>query len=184
MKWLKKTAVVSCAIGVLASFAAMLPTSHSTEAAIAVFDAKNIEEAIKIAIQTAKILTEEQKQLALQIFKRKNPPTTAEGLFLPIATVRRVFFWLFFFHTNLNGIVCYILLGVLLVEKTVPKSIVESAYDLVELIIVEFFQFGIDFFEVFIACCYCYQSPFCFQSFIRLKFLFVTSLLDFFLLVK
>lgn len=57
MKWLKKTAVVSCAIGVLASFTAMVPTSHSTEAAIAVFDAKNIEEAIKIAIQTAKILT-------------------------------------------------------------------------------------------------------------------------------
>ena len=71
MKWLKKTAVVSCAIGVLASFAAMVPTSHSTEAAIAVFDAKNIEEAIKIAIQTAKILTEEQKQLALQILNMK-----------------------------------------------------------------------------------------------------------------
>ena len=75
MKWLKKTAVVSCAVGVLTSFTAMIPTSHSTEAAIAVFDAKNIEEAIKIAIQTAKILTEEQKQLALLIFKRKNPPT-------------------------------------------------------------------------------------------------------------
>lgn len=71
MKWLKKTAVVSCAVGVLASFAAMVPTSHSTEAAIAVFDAKNIEEAIKIAIQTAKILTEEQKQLALQILNMK-----------------------------------------------------------------------------------------------------------------
>ena len=82
MKWLKKTAVVSCAIGVLASFAAMLPTSHSTEAAIAVFDAKNIEEAIKIAIQTAKILTEEQKQLALQIFKRKNPPTRRRRAFV------------------------------------------------------------------------------------------------------
>lgn len=76
MKWLKKTAVVSCAIGVLASFTAMVPTSHSTEAAIAVFDAKNIEEAIKIAIQTAKILTEEQKQLALQILNTKKPSDT------------------------------------------------------------------------------------------------------------
>ena len=73
MKWIKKTAVISCAIGVLASFAAMVPTSHSTETAIAVFDAKNIEEAIKIAIQTAKILTEEQKQLALQILNKKKP---------------------------------------------------------------------------------------------------------------
>ena len=71
MSWLKKTAVISCAVGVLASFAAMVPTSHSTEAAIAVFDAKNIEEAIKIAIQTAKIFTEEQKQLALQILNMK-----------------------------------------------------------------------------------------------------------------
>jgi len=71
MKWLKKTAVVSCAVGVLASFTAMVPKSHSTEVAIAVFDAKNIEEAIKIAIQTAKILSEEQKQLALQILNEK-----------------------------------------------------------------------------------------------------------------
>ncbi len=71
MMWLRKTAVVSCVVGVLASFTAMIPTSHSTEAAIAVFDKKNIEEAIKTAIQTAKILTEEQKQLALQILNMK-----------------------------------------------------------------------------------------------------------------
>ena len=82
MNWLKKTAVVSCAVGVLASFTAMIPTIHSTEAAIAVFDAKNIEEAIKIAIQTAKILTEEQKQLVLQIFNEKTLRQAAEGLFV------------------------------------------------------------------------------------------------------
>ena len=57
MKWLKKTAVVSCAVGVLASFA---------------------------AIQTAKILTEEQKQLALQILNtKKTLRSFAEGLFNP-----------------------------------------------------------------------------------------------------
>ena len=49
----------------------MLPTSHKIEAAIAVIDEKNIEEAIKTAVQTAKILTEEQKQLALQILNAK-----------------------------------------------------------------------------------------------------------------
>ena len=81
MKWLKKTAVISCAVGVLASFTAMIPTSHSTEAAIAVFDAKNIEEAIKIAIQTAKILTEEQKQLALLIFNEKTLRHSPKGFF-------------------------------------------------------------------------------------------------------
>ena len=72
MSWWKKTAVVSGVIvGIAASFTAMVPTSQSTEAAIAVFDEKNIEEAIKTAIQTAKILTEEQKQLALQILNMK-----------------------------------------------------------------------------------------------------------------
>ena len=72
MSWIKKTALASAVIaGVAASFVTMLPTSHRTEAAIAVIDEKNIEEAIKIAIQTAKILTEEQKQLALQILNMK-----------------------------------------------------------------------------------------------------------------
>ena len=72
MSWFKKTAVVSAVVvGVAASFTAMLPTSHKIEAAIAVIDEKNIEEAIKTAVQTAKILTEEQKQLALQILNAK-----------------------------------------------------------------------------------------------------------------
>ena len=54
-----------------ACFTAMLPTSHRSEAAIAVIDQRNIEEAIKTAIQTAKILTEEQKQVAMQILNMK-----------------------------------------------------------------------------------------------------------------
>lgn len=72
MAWVKKTAVVSgIVIGVAACFTSMLPTSSRTETAIAVFDEKNIEEAIKTAIQTANILTEEQKQLALMILNMK-----------------------------------------------------------------------------------------------------------------
>ena len=72
MAWMKKTAVVSgIVIGVAACFTSMLPTSHRTEAAIAVIDEKNIEEAIKTAIQTANILTEEQKQLALMLLNMK-----------------------------------------------------------------------------------------------------------------
>lgn len=58
-------------VGITAGFVVMLPTSQRTEAAIAVIDARNIEEAVKTAIQTAKILTEEQKQLALQILNMK-----------------------------------------------------------------------------------------------------------------
>ena len=72
MSWVKTTAVISgIMVGVLAGFTVMLPTSHRSEAAIAVIDQRNIEEAIKTAIQTAKILTEEQKQLALQILNMK-----------------------------------------------------------------------------------------------------------------
>lgn len=72
MSWIKKTALASAVVaGVAASFVTMLPTSHRTEAAVAVIDQRNIEEAIKTAIQTAKILTEEQKQLALQILNMK-----------------------------------------------------------------------------------------------------------------
>ena len=72
MSWIKTTAVISgIVVGVAASFTVMLPTSHRMEAAIAVIDQRNIEEAIKTAIQRAKILTEEQKQLALQILNMK-----------------------------------------------------------------------------------------------------------------
>ena len=73
MSWVKKTAIISSVvIGVAACFTTMLPTSHRSYAAIAVIDQKNIEEAIKTAIQTAKILTEEQKQVALQILNMKS----------------------------------------------------------------------------------------------------------------
>lgn len=58
-------------MGISAPLAAMIPTSYYSEAAIAVFDQKNIEEAIKTAIQTAKILTEEEKQLAMMILNAK-----------------------------------------------------------------------------------------------------------------
>ena len=72
MSWIKKTAAVTgLMVGITAGFVVMLPTSQRTEAAIAVIDARNIEEAVKTAIQTAKILTEEQKQLALQILNMK-----------------------------------------------------------------------------------------------------------------
>ena len=72
MSWIKKTALASAVVaGVAASFVTMLPTIQKTEAAIAVIDQRNIEEAIKTAIQTAKILTEEQKQVALQILNMK-----------------------------------------------------------------------------------------------------------------
>ena len=72
MSMIKKTVIVTgIVVGVAAGFTAMLPTSHKIEAAIAVIDEKNIEEAIKTAVQTAKILTEEQKQLALQILNAK-----------------------------------------------------------------------------------------------------------------
>ena len=68
----KKIAVaMGILMGISGSFFAMIPSSHHTEAAIAVIDQQNIEEAIKTAIQTAKILTDEQKQLAIMILNAK-----------------------------------------------------------------------------------------------------------------
>ena len=71
MKLKGKILATGLFLGISAGFLAMIPTSHHTSSAIAVIDQRNIEEAIKRAIQTAKILTEEQKQLTLQIFKEK-----------------------------------------------------------------------------------------------------------------
>ena len=62
---------VGAIMGVSASLLAMIPSSRGTEAAIAVFDEKNIEEAVKTAIQTANILTEAQKQYALMLLNMK-----------------------------------------------------------------------------------------------------------------
>lgn len=58
-------------LGISTPLAAMSIQSHKTEAAVAVFDAKNVEEAIKTAIQTANILTTEQKELMLMILDAK-----------------------------------------------------------------------------------------------------------------
>lgn len=66
-----KVVAMGVMLGVTSSFAYMLPNSKHTEAAVAVIDQKNIEEAIKTAIQTANILTEEQKELALMILNSK-----------------------------------------------------------------------------------------------------------------
>lgn len=62
---------VGAIMGVSASLLAMIPSSRGTEAAIAVFDQQNIEEAIKTANQTFKILTEEQMQYALMLLNMK-----------------------------------------------------------------------------------------------------------------
>lgn len=72
MAWTKKTAIgIGVAMGICATFAAMIPTPHKSEAAIAVFDEKNIEQAAETAIKTAKILTEEQKKYALMLLQLK-----------------------------------------------------------------------------------------------------------------
>lgn len=71
MKSKKVAVAVGVAFGIAASFLAMIPSSHRSEAAIAVIDQKNIEEAIKTAIQTAKILTTQEKELALMILNSK-----------------------------------------------------------------------------------------------------------------
>ena len=69
---IRKTAVaVGVAFGISASLLAMIPAGHHSEAAIAVIDQKNIEEAIKTAIPTAKILSTEEKYAQMQGAQQK-----------------------------------------------------------------------------------------------------------------
>jgi len=72
MSWLKKTTIgMGICLGTLASVIAMVPTSRSASATVLVYDAQNVTQAIKTAINTATMLTNEQKQLALQILNMK-----------------------------------------------------------------------------------------------------------------
>lgn len=75
LKWSPKrlqiVVIAGVLLGISAPIGAMMFSSHKSEAAVAVIDEKNIAEAIKTAIQTANILTEEQKQLALMILDAK-----------------------------------------------------------------------------------------------------------------
>lgn len=69
----KKAAIITgICMGLMVPFGAMSLSSHHANAAVLVYDAKNVEEAIKEAIQTANILTEQEKQVALQILNTKS----------------------------------------------------------------------------------------------------------------
>lgn len=70
-KLLKKSAAIGILFGVSAGIFAMLPASRHTEAAIAVWDEKNIEQAIQMVTQTASILSDQDKQLILSILNSK-----------------------------------------------------------------------------------------------------------------
>ena len=70
-KRLQSIVIAGCILGIVTPIGAMAISSTPSEAAIAVIDQRNIQEAIKTAIQTAKILTTEQKELALQILDAK-----------------------------------------------------------------------------------------------------------------
>lgn len=63
--------ILGVVMGVTAPILAMIPSSSHSEAAVAVMDQRNIEQAIRQAIQTANILTTEQKQMALMILNAK-----------------------------------------------------------------------------------------------------------------
>ena len=72
MKFRKAAIAMGVLLGVTVPLGAMSLSSRNAEATILVYDQKNVEEAIKEAVQTAKILTEEQKQLALDILNTKS----------------------------------------------------------------------------------------------------------------
>ena len=69
----KKAAVITgICMGLLAPFGAMAISSHHANAAILVYDAENVAQTIKEVINTANILTENQKQVALALLNIKS----------------------------------------------------------------------------------------------------------------
>ena len=70
-KRLQMSVIVGCLLGITVPFAAMALSHHPANAAIAVFDERNIAEAIKTAVTTAKILTVEQQELLLKLLDAK-----------------------------------------------------------------------------------------------------------------
>lgn len=73
---------VGVVMGVSASLLAMVPSSRNAEALVQVIDEKNIEEAIKTAEQTLKILAEAKKQydLMMQNIKKLDASTLLDFL--------------------------------------------------------------------------------------------------------
>ncbi len=72
MKFKKSVIVLGIFMGCAGVFGGMVMKNHSTEAAVAVWDEKNIAEAIKTVLNTTNILTEEQKQVALELLNMKS----------------------------------------------------------------------------------------------------------------
>ena len=73
-KRLQTVVICGCLLGISVPFGAMIfheNRAPRAEAAVLVYDAKNVAEAIKTAITTADILTNEQKQLALMLLDAK-----------------------------------------------------------------------------------------------------------------
>lgn len=69
----KKAAIITgLCMGLLVPFGAMTLTPSHSNAAILVYDAQNVAEAIKEAINTANILTENQKQVAMMLLNIKS----------------------------------------------------------------------------------------------------------------
>lgn len=72
MKLKRCVIVTGTVMGILGACVGMMPKQQTANAAVLVYDAKNVEEAIRTAISTANILTTEEKQLAMQILDMRS----------------------------------------------------------------------------------------------------------------
>ena len=71
MKKKKVAVAVGVAFGIVGSILAMIPTTNHSKANVAVWDEKNIAQAIEIVSRTTSILNDEDKKLALAILNAK-----------------------------------------------------------------------------------------------------------------
>ncbi len=72
MKFKKSAIILGIFMGCAGVFGGMVMKNHSSEAAVAVWDEKNIAEAVKTVLNTTNILTEEQKKIALELLNMKS----------------------------------------------------------------------------------------------------------------
>ncbi len=72
MKLKTSAIILGIFMGCAGVFGGMAWKNHTTEAAVAVWDQKNIAEAIKTVLNTTNILTEEQKKIALELLNMKS----------------------------------------------------------------------------------------------------------------
>lgn len=124
MKFKTSAIILGIFMGCAGVLGGMAWKNHTSEAAVAVWDEKNIAEAIKTVLNTTNILTEEQKKIALELLNMKSLDANSLMNILKGQQDKQDQFW------NENGAYS----GVLAAKKSIPKEW-DEAFGQIDLIL-------------------------------------------------